>query len=379
MQEDDPAPGGNLSDWDETYAFVLGNEVSGDRPWQGVARLVAIHNRVLTPAQILQNFEAGVGERFFLLFGVEHLTNVPESYVVMEAAQFDSYAYLFRKPFFISLDGAQQPDGIDIAGMRIGINGIEAPVGQAFGRIDETVTSARYSPVTGQTLSPIGGVIPLQKGPNLDEFFLTFDAIGSQTFTRPAAVVPPPAEATDLEPMSDIGVRTFDEINATYAAITGVDPRNSNVQSTFETVRQSMPTVETAEGFLASHQVAIAQLAIEYCNALVDDTALRASVFPGFPFTADVSVAFPGAGAAEDLLYDPLLDRVLGSALAPIGSQPDIATVKTEIDGLVHGITSDAAAPRPGLATAGGDATRTQTIAKAVCAAVLGSAATLVQ
>ena len=39
--------------------FVLGTEVSGDRPWAGVTRLVAIHNRVLTPAQIQQNFEAG--------------------------------------------------------------------------------------------------------------------------------------------------------------------------------------------------------------------------------------------------------------------------------------------------------------------------------
>ena len=379
MQEDDPAPGGNLSDWDETYAFVLGNEVSGDRPWQGVVRLAAIHNRVLTQAQILQNFEAGVGERFFLLFGVEHLTNVPQSFVVMEAAQYDSYAYLFRKPFFISLDDTQQPDNVAVKGMRIGINGVEAPVGQVFGHVDETITSTVYSPLSGQTLANIGGVIPLQKGPQLDEFFLTFDEIGGLAFSRPAPIVPSPVAPANLDPMSDIGVRTFDEINATYAAITGVDPRDAGVQSTFQTVRQSMPTVETAEGFLASHQVAIAQLAIEYCNALVDDVTLRTDMFPDFPFTSNVNVAFPGAGATENLFYDPLLDRMLGSPLAPVGSQPDIATVKAEIDGLVHGIASDATAPRPGLAVGGGDATRTQTIAKAVCAAVLGSGVTLVQ
>ena len=73
--------------------------------WNGVIRLVAIHNRVLTPEQIQQNFDAGVGEKFFLMFGVEHLTNINDSFVVFEAAQFDSYGYLFRKPFFISLDG----------------------------------------------------------------------------------------------------------------------------------------------------------------------------------------------------------------------------------------------------------------------------------
>ncbi|HMB74616.1 MAG TPA: LamG domain-containing protein, partial [Gammaproteobacteria bacterium] len=379
IQDQDSAPGGNLADWDETYAFVLGNEVSGDRPWQGVVRLAAIHSRALNQAQILQNFEAGVGERFFLLFGVEHLTDVPESFIVMEAAQYDSYAYLFREPRFISLDGTQQPDGIDISGIRVGINGIEAPVGQVFARIDATVSSLLYDSVIGQTLATLGGVIPLQKGPELDEFFLTFDAIDGQAFSRPPPAVPPPVTPTDLDPMSDIGVRTFEEISASYAAITGVDRSHPGVLDTYFRVRQSMPTIETPEGFLASHQVAIAQLAIEYCNALIDDAALRTSMFPGFPFTSGVNVAFPGAGPAEDLLYDPLLNRVLGSALAPLNTQPDIATVKAELDGLVHGIASDGEAPRPGLAAGGGDATRTQTIAKSVCTAVLGSGVTLVQ
>ena len=383
-QEQDPTPGGNLADWDETYAFVIGNEVSGDRPWQGVVRLAAVHNRALTQTQIFQNFEAGVGQRFFLLFGVEHLTNVPESYVVVEGAQYDSYSYLFREPFFISLDGTQQPNGIDIEGMRVGVNGIEAPVGQVFGRIDETISSTVYDPATGQTLANIGGIIPLQKGPNLDEFFLTFDRISTQTFNRPPPVTPPPTTPADLDPESEIGVRTFDEINATYAGITGVSPTQGGlagpgVQATYNTIRQSMPTVESAEAFLASHQVAIAQLAIEYCNALVNDVGLRTSLFPGFPFTSDVNVAFPGAGATENLLFDPLLNRVIGSAIAPIDSQPDITTVKAELDALVHGLPSSVITPRPGLADGGGDQTRTQTIAKSVCAAVLGSGVTLVQ
>jgi hypothetical protein len=379
VQDQDTAPGGNLSDWDETYAFVLGNEVSGDRPWQGVVRLAAVHNRALTEGRILQNFEAGVGEKFFLLFGVEHLTNVPESFVVIEGAQYDSYSYLFREPFFISLDGTQDPDGIDIEGIRVGVNGIEAPVGQVFGRIDTMITDTLYDPATGQPLANIGGIIPLQKGPELDEFFLTFDRISALTYNRPPPVTPPPVVPSDLDPESEIGVRTFDEINASYAAITGIDPREPNVQNTYQTVRQSMPTIESAEAFLASHQVAIAQLAIEYCNALINDVGLRTSLFPGFPFDQPVATAFPGAGVTEDLLFDPLLNRVIGSAIAPIATQPDIATVKTELDGLVHGVPSSTTTPRPGLADGGGDASRTQTIAKSVCAAVLGSGVTLLQ
>ena len=64
------------------------------------------------------------------MFGIEHLTNINDSFIVVEAAQFDSYGYLFRKPFFISLDGTAQPAGLNIRGMRVGLNGAEARVGK---------------------------------------------------------------------------------------------------------------------------------------------------------------------------------------------------------------------------------------------------------
>ena len=45
----DPAKGGTLANWDNTFALVLGNETTGQRQWQGTIKLVAIHNRALTP------------------------------------------------------------------------------------------------------------------------------------------------------------------------------------------------------------------------------------------------------------------------------------------------------------------------------------------
>jgi hypothetical protein len=374
----DPAPGGLLTDWDDTFAFVLGNEVSSDRTWAGVIRLVAIHNRVLTPAQIQQNFDAGVGERFFLLFSVEDLLpSVPQSYVVFEASQFDSYAYLFKDPFFISLDGTVQPNAVPIQGLRVGINGEEAPVGQAYANLDAMISSTAYDPATGQPLADLGTVLPLEKGPNSDEFFLTFDHIGTNSFSRPPPATSPPRTPQDLPPAADIGVRTFDEINATMATMTSVSPLDPGVQATFNSVRQSLPTVETIEAFLASHQVAIAQLAIEYCNAMINDTQLRASAFPGFDFNGTVASSFPGPGAVEDAFLEPLLDRVLGTVANSIATQPDRTSVKAELEELIHGISGDAT--RPGLAFGGGNATRTQTIAKSACAAVIGSGAMLVQ
>ena len=100
----DGAGGGTLGDWDNSFAFVLGNEVSNNRQWQGVVRLVAIHNRALTQPQIQQNFEAGVGEKFFLLFGISHLVERAEGLRHVRGAAVRQLGYLFTNPKFISLD-----------------------------------------------------------------------------------------------------------------------------------------------------------------------------------------------------------------------------------------------------------------------------------
>jgi hypothetical protein len=362
----DPQAGGNLADWDDTFALVLGNEVSSDRPWQGVIRLLAVHNRALTPEQVQQNFDAGVGERFYLLFSVSHLVDVPQSYVMFEVSQFDSYAYLFDKPVFISLDEAVQPDGVRIRGMRIGINGAEAPVGQAYVPLDVVVNASGYVTGGGFPLSGVGTIVPLDKGPALDQFFLTFEQLGDQSNVRtePTPLQPPPP--ADGQPQPEIGLRTFDEIAASMAVMTGVPRSDPAVAATYDRVREQLPTVETIDGFLSSHQVGVAQLAIEYCNSLVDDTAKRAAYFPGFDFSAPAGQAFD-TPAERDLVVGPLVTRAVGTGIA---SQPSSAEVATELDGLITRLSScGASCP----------ADRTATIVKAGCAAVLGGASMLIQ
>ena len=372
----DPAPGGTITSWDNSYAFVLGNEVSNNRMWNGVIRLVAVHNRELTQSQITQNFEAGVGEKFFLMFGIEHLTNINDSFIVVEAAQFDSYGYLFRAPFFISLDGTAQPNGLDIRGIRVGLNGAEARVGQAYSYLDTEITTASYSAATGQPLLNLGTVLPLEKGPDEDEFFLTFDTLGTNTFNRPPPPTPPAPPQQVLPPASVIGVRTFDEISATLAELTGVSQNDAGVRAAVDEVRQSLPAIPSIDAYVSSQQAAIGSLAIEYCHALMENATLRTATFPGFNFNAAPGVAF----ANENALFDPLLNRVLG--LTQLAHQPDKAAVRTELSQLVNGHPSDPA--RPGLLNAlpageANDADRTQNIAKSVCASVVGSAAMLVQ
>ena len=361
----DEEGGGTLNDWDDTFALVLGNEVSSDRLWQGTLRLVAIHNRALTPEQITQNFEAGVGEKFFLLFSVGDLVNVPDSYVMFEVSQFDSYSYLFNTPTFISLDASADPDDIPVMGMRIGINGTEAAVGQTWRTLDTMVTREDYGS-SGQVLSDRGTIIGLEKGPEGDEFFLSFERLGANENVVTEPVPLAPADPPDGEPQPVVGLKTFDEINATMAKVTGISANQTDVRATYDIIRQQLPVVENIGGFLSAHQVAVAQLSIEYCNALVNDTSARASYFPGFDFGASAQAAFDTV-AERDAALDPLIDNMLGTGLT---SQPDPADVRSELDSLVDILTS-----------CGGScaADRTETTVKAACAAVLGSAAVLLQ
>jgi len=361
----DSAGGGTLNDWDDTFAFVVGNEASNDGQWQGIVRLVAIHNRTMTPAQVAQNFEAGVGEKFLLLFYVGHVVNVPESYIMFEVSQYDNYSYLFNKPVFISLDPNASPDGIPVQGMLLGINGGEAQVGQVYGNMDVTISAASYTE-TGQALSQLGTIVGLQKGPDQDEFFLSFEQLGAFSNVRIEALPLAPAPPPNGDPEPAIGIRTFDEINATIAAITTVSMQQSDVKQTFEIVKQQLPVVENIETFSSAHQVGIAQLAIEYCNALVDDNALRAAYFPGFNFGAAANVAFNGA-AQRDLVLNPLITRTLNTN---VGSQPDPADTRVHLDSLINTLTS---------CGGGCPAGRTATVVKAVCAAAVGSAPMLVQ
>ena len=371
--DSDPVAGGSLIDWDDSFAFLLGNEVSGDRQWQGRLRLVAIHNRAITQEQIVQNFEAGVGEKFFLLFNVSDHSGIPDSYVMLQVSQFDNYSYLFNDPLFIILGSDTLSGDIPVMGMRIGINGKEASIGQAYQHLDDTLNSVRYQPGVGQKLSTLGTIIALEKGPESDEFFLTFEVFGNNTHIVLEPQPLQPGTPPDLPQAADVGLRNFDEINASMAAITRVSPEQGDVDAVFETVRQQLPTVENIEGFLSAHQMAVSQLAIEYCSSLVDNNGevSRTDYFPQFDFSQTADTAFNTATQRDQIIL-PLLDRVMNTGLT---TQPDPAMVIGELDDLILILTNCANDPSPSCATA----RRTREVVKATCAAMLGSAAMLIQ
>jgi mono/diheme cytochrome c family protein len=355
----DPRQGGSLSDWDDTFALVLGNETSNNRQWTGVIRFVAIHSRALTLEQIQQNFAAGVGERYFLLFNVTALTNVPQSYIMFEVSQYDSYSYLFSKPTFISLDPNAKPGSVPIDGIRIGVNGAEAGTGQAYANVHTTVTDANYSATSGQLLADVGTIIGLQKGPLSDQFFLTFDRIGTHTFVR-TPVTGVTQQPVDLPAQSDIGIRTFEQLNQSMSKITGVPTTNTAVRSTYLQVQQQLPPVPSIEAFLASHQTGVAQLAIKYCSEMVNNATTRAAFFPGLN-TGSPASQFNGAG--KDILLVPLLQKAFQqqSNGTDLVTQPTNTEVRNELSALIDRLVNNGAS--------------SANVAKGACAAALGSGA----
>lgn len=354
----DEVGGGLLGDWDDTFAFVLGNEVSGDAPWQGVLRMVAVHDRVLSDEEVLQNMDAGVGERFFLLFDVSVHVGVPASYVLFEVSRFDDHAYLFANPRLINLDGNPALEGVRLADLRIGMNGVEVPIGQAFRAVDVVAGPAAHGEALGQALSGAGAVVPLERGPELDSFFLSFGTLGDATSVSvdaSASTLPAP---TDLAPQSRLGLRTFDRIDATMSRVTGVPATTASVRATFELVRGQLPGTDRLDTFGSARQIGVTQLAIAYCDVLVEDTTRRASYFPGFDFDASPAMAFSPAG--RDAFFGPLVARMLGDDLA---TQPEAADVRTELDALVDRLAGSGSGPE-----------RTRAIGKAACSAVLAGA-----
>ena len=364
----DPSKGGTLANWDSTFALVLGNETTGQRPWSGVIKFAAIHNRALTPAQIQQNFAAGVGQKYFLLFGVSALSGVSQSYILFQASQYDNYSYLFYQPKFISLDpNATVPANLMISGMRIGVNGVLAPSGQSYATMAVSVGGSNYTPANGQLLSGLGTVVPVTLGPGNDLFFLSFDQLGSHVhaFVEPTVVVVPPAP--DNTPQPDFGIMTFERLNDAFARITGVKVTDPVVSALYNTSQQSMPAGPLVSAFVPSQQTAISQLANAYCGEMMASGALRDAFFgTGLDSSLGNTAAsfFGASGSAQrNLVITGLVNNAIGANVNPQAA----SAVQAEIDALLTRVPTLNASATVSQATV------------AACTAVLGSAAVTLQ
>lgn len=400
---------GDMLNWHSSYALIFGNEANSSRPWSGILRMVAIHDRALTPEQININYTAEVGQKYLMPFHVSS-TDIPgipdDSYIVFKVSQYDEFSYLFSDARYVNLGGNTPAAGTTLRGMRIGLNGDEVPVGQPYTNLDVDLTDG-FSLENGVELTGLHAIIELQNGADIDEFFLTFEHLGARDRTLAydendadlLTDIPPLPTREELDKSPDIGVRTFEEINATMARMTGLInweniPQISNraedqdgvIIGIYPRYKQQLPSVENIETFLPSHQMAIAQLALTYCSVLVDtNVAFFTDPLTSTPFNFDVIASSAFGNTAP--VINPLLVSMLNADLNEINndllSQPATAEVRQEIEWLINGDGGS----RAGLTGAAcmtanpscDDRDRTRHIVKAACAAVLSSATMLVQ
>lgn len=398
----DPIAAGTLAaDWSTDYGVFLGSDTSHSAPWAGVVKMLSVHNRALSDAQVTQNFDKGVGEKRYLMFNVSHTPGMPAAcasgtasycYIVFEVSQFDNYSYLFDKPLFVSLDPNFVPNNIPLKGIRIGINGRLAPAGQAYIAVNTVIGTSHgfvpgNHPDSGQLLLDRGTIIARENGADTDLFYLELDQIGTSP-DRSATFIPSPVPAfaytLDGAPQINAGWRTFDSLSYAFAQMTGVPAASNDATSTrlldkvFAGTRQSLPATPDYQSFLASHQTSIAQLAIAYCSELMANNASGAALRTTF-----FGVSGTPAGFRANLsgnLVTPLANKFFIGSLA---SQPATANVIAELMAAANasggGRTPGLAASCPGGAIGGCDDTRTLQIATALCAGALGSAAVTAQ
>jgi hypothetical protein len=376
----DTAGGGSLASWDSTFALALGAETTGKEQWLGTIKFAAVHSRALTASQVMQNFNAGVGQRYYLLFDVSAQTGIASTYIMMTASQYDTYSYLFTNPTFISLDPKAAPSGIVIKNIRIGVNGNIPTAGQSFATLSATVGPPSYSPTGGQVLSTVGAVIAADQGPATDMFFLSFDQIGSFTHTFVEPTYNPPVQPTGptLPTDPDFGVASFERVYHTMSNLTGVPYTNQTVATLYNTIQQSMPANPQINAFLATHQTAIGQLAGAYCGVLVGTASYRDAFF-GNNSGLDAAVSGGaaattyyggGSGSANiSAVVNSLVTKIVGTAYPQAAS-----SMSTQLTNLLTRIGTDDASVRP---VTGTNSASAATIA--ACTAGLASAAAILQ
>ena len=337
----DGAPLGQLN-WDAAFGFALGNEYedqSGNL-WQGTYKLVAIHNRALSEAQVAQNFDAGLGNFVTLAFDVSAVVGSPAS-IQMQVAEMDDNAYLFANPTFVS-----DTTGVAVKNIRVAVNNSIPVATQAFRSVDMMATQ------NGQSLSPLGAVIPKDNGPGLDVFHLEFETLGAQVGSGDTYVPPTVPGIVDLGVLPDIGVRSFSSVNDTMSVLTTIPVTQNTVRDRYEELRDQLPASTDVLAFGAAQQIAIQRLAVTYCDRVRRTNSACQAVFG--QSCNDIANA-----QDKQNRVNALFDRFVGD----VANQPARAETTAAVNSLMDNL---------GCANGCSGATK-DTALQASCAAVLSS------
>jgi hypothetical protein len=353
-EDPDTEPAALLLNWNQDFIFGIGSETGGNRRWRGIMKLLAIHDKALTPGQVMQNFMAGSGQKFLLRFGLDGTLGAG-AYIEFTVSEFDAYSYLFCSPILKS----NGRTGFTVQTIRISVNGVAPVASQSFRTMNASITQDTTQ------LSNQCQVVPKDAGADQDVFHVFFDVLGALSDPEPDLGPTAPPTPPAAVPFIGIGIRDFAEINDTMSTLTGVAPTTAGPRNTYNEVIQQLPGNNDVRSFVSAQQVGIARLSLDYCDVMVETTSLRNAFFGGgFDFTQNATTAFD-TQAKRDAIINPLVDKMMGTTLTNQPNQTDVRPVlNTLIDELTAGCTPSTC-----------PVSHTRNVVKGVCSAVLSSAA----
>lgn len=128
----------------------------------------------------------------------------------------------------------------------------------------------------------------------------------------PDGLVMPPINSTtpdsELDQI-DVGVKNFEQVFYSMAAVTGVAPTTTSVQNLYKEIIVQLPADNNVKSFLPANQVAITKLAAEFCEVLVETAALRSVVWPTINFGQTPTQVFNAAN--KKIIVDQAIDRFM--------------------------------------------------------------------
>ncbi len=177
---------------------------------------------------------------------------------------------------------------------------------------------------------------------------------GSTTTTQPPPDVldtPPTGDPTTVAALpTTLGIRSFEEVHFTMRALTGISG-NTTINNRYNNLKSKLPVDNDIKSFSFSTQNAIAVLAAEYCNALVNNTAYATQLQQAIGnFNTNTLPATAFQNGVGNAIAQNLLLKFWGANYSTLPNAANTqATIVTLLNDLIMGEPNTATTTRRAL------------------------------
>lgn len=192
--------------------------------------------------------------------------------------------------------------------------------------------------------------------------------LSSSNYTQVEVSSPGGLEQAEAEAPS-VGVKDADRILYSMSAVTGVAPTTNNIRNAFSDLSTQLPINSRLESLTDNQMVAVTKLAAEFCNELVNSSAMRQAIWPNVDFSRpwNNANAFPNQTKRGDFIATTLETFWGADVQDPQSYEESFEVLLDLMSEMLDGSSMSAQAPT-------NNSTPTLNVGKAVCTTVLASA-----